>query len=75
MDLGEKRISVVGKGNKRRSIYFGKAATKALWSYLRDSEAEDSDPLFPSERGPGKTEFLSRFGLRDMLYRLRELSG
>ncbi len=70
MDMTEKRITVLGKGGKKRTIYFGQRATKALWTYLRDKPIEDDAPLFPSERSTARGEHLSRFGLRDMIERI-----
>ena len=75
LDLNERRITVVGKGDKRRTVYFGQQATKALWTHLQGKEVEADAPLFPSERGGEKGEHLSRFGLRDLIERLRALSG
>ena len=75
LDLTERRITVVGKGDKRRTIYFGQQTTKALWAHLRDKEVQADAPLFPSERAEGKGEHLSRYGLRDMIERLAALSG
>ena len=75
LDLTEKRITVLGKGGKKRTIYFGQRATKALWSYLGGKPVDADAPLFPSERASAKGDHLSRFGLRDMIGRLEEKSG
>ena len=74
LDLNERRITVVGKGDKRRTIYFGQQTTKALWTHLGGKEVQPNAPLFPSERAQDKGEALSRFGLRDMIERLATLS-
>jgi site-specific recombinase XerD len=48
IDRGSGELSVLGKGNKRRRVYMGTAARRALWRYLevdrRDALAEE--PLF-----------------------------
>ncbi len=75
LDMTEKRITVLGKGNKKRTVYFGQRVTKALWAYLRDKDVDGELPLFPSEATSGKGDHLSRYGLRDMIERLRDLSG
>ena len=75
LDLTEKRITVLGKGGKKRTIYFGQRATKALWSYLGGKPVDADAPLFPSERASAKGDHLSRYGLRDMIGRLEEKSG
>jgi integrase/recombinase XerC len=75
VDLTEKRITVVGKGNKRRLVYFGKYAAKALWSYLRNFEIDGPDPLFQSECGIKKGEKLNKDSLGLMFNRLEKNSG
>lgn len=75
LDLTEKRITVLGKGNKRRSIYFGQRVSKSLWTYLRDKEIEGEVPLFPSERARDKGAPLTRYGLYGMIARLAISSG
>lgn len=52
IDLTGKRAVVLGKGNKRRTVYFGRATTKALWQYLNEDEREPDSPLFLSEKDP-----------------------
>lgn len=75
LDLTERRITVLGKGNKKRSVYFGQRATKLLWTHLGGKEIEGEVPLFPSESTAGKGGHLSRYGLRDMIERLKGISG
>lgn len=75
LDLTEKRLRVLGKGNKERSVYFGKQCTKALWDYLRGSDLEDEAFVFTSERGARKGEPLNRHSLGDMLERLERKAG
>ncbi|MGI4788211.1 MAG: tyrosine-type recombinase/integrase, partial [Janthinobacterium lividum] len=75
LDLTEKRITVLGKGGKKRTIYFGQRSTKALWTYLGGKPVDPDAPLFPSERASAKGNHLSRYGLRDMIGRLEEKAG
>ena len=56
IDFSEEKMTVIGKGDKERTIYLNKACMKAINEYLlvRPKEvikdAEDKDPLFVSER-------------------------
>lgn len=53
LDLEEKRMRVLGKGNKERIVYLNPACLSALREYLFErAEAETDDPaLFLSNRG------------------------
>ncbi|MDE2125283.1 MAG: tyrosine-type recombinase/integrase [Armatimonadetes bacterium] len=66
VDFQARRCGVVGKGNKRRMVPFGKTAAKSLWNYLKAEPQEPGEPLFMSERG----ERLTRSGLRLLFVRL-----
>jgi len=70
LDMPGRRATVLGKGNKRRSVYFGRDTTKALWTYLKEQERGEEDPLFFSDRGTRKGEAITRSGLRQLLERL-----
>jgi len=74
IDLHERRCTVLGKGNKRRTVYFGKDTTKALFGYLRDERPEPGDPLFRSDRGRRAGDGLTRFGVAQMLERAAKLA-
>jgi len=53
-DVYEDRIRVVGKGNKERFVYFGKACRKAIDSYLEVRKQQvltDNKALFGSRNG------------------------
>lgn len=70
IDIGERRCLVKGKGNKHRSVYFGRNAAKALWQYLRESPREPDEPLFASDRGKTSGDALTRSGLLQLIKRL-----
>jgi site-specific recombinase XerD len=70
VDLTGKRAVVLGKGNKHRTVYFGRATTKALWQYLNAEPREVTEPLFHSDRGPQAGEPLSRWGVRQIIERM-----
>ncbi|HZT41462.1 MAG TPA: tyrosine-type recombinase/integrase [Chthonomonadaceae bacterium] len=71
VDFQAKHCSVLGKGNKRRIVPFGKTAAKALWNYLKAEPCDPDDPLFLSERG----DPLTRSGLRLLFVRLGRVAG
>ena len=55
IDFSENKMTVIGKGNKERTIYLNNACMRALNSYLRVrptdiTKIEDKDALFLSER-------------------------
>jgi site-specific recombinase XerD len=70
LDLQGKRCVVTGKGNKRRSLYFGKDTTKALWAYLKTEPRDLDDYLFLADRGPNAADPLTRSGLLQLVRRL-----
>lgn len=70
LDLGGHRCIVLGKGNKHRLVYFGRATKKALWRYLQDRHIQDEEPLFISARGQMAGDPLTRFGLLQLIERL-----
>lgn len=75
LDIDGRRCKVLGKGNKHRSVFFGKATTKALWNYLRDEPCDDDDPLFTANRGTRSGEALTRCGLLRLIVRLGKTAG
>lgn len=66
VDLAGRQAFILGKGNKRRTVFWSPATGKALWRYLRDRERGPGEPLFVSEKG-GE---LTRSGLRQLMERL-----
>jgi site-specific recombinase XerD len=70
VDIQEKRAVVRGKGDKRRTIYFGKTAAKALWQHLREQPTGENDFIFIADRGHSAGEPLTRTGLMRLIHRL-----
>jgi site-specific recombinase XerD len=66
--MSERRLSVVGKGNKRRVVAYGAKTARALWAYARDAAPERI--LFEGERGP-----LTRSGLQQVMTKLGLAAG
>ncbi|MDR3707197.1 MAG: tyrosine-type recombinase/integrase [Capsulimonadaceae bacterium] len=70
LDMQGRRCTVLGKGNKHRSVCFGKSTARAIWNYLREDPREPNDPLFLSDRGETSGEPLTRSGLLQLVERL-----
>lgn len=51
LDLIGRRATVLGKGNKVRSVYFGQEAGRAVRAYLRDEKRDPEDVVFRTEDG------------------------
>jgi integrase/recombinase XerD len=73
MDL--RRVNVVGKGNKRRTVYFGRRAARALGQYLREQVWSEEQAVFCSDRGTRAGEALTRSGLQQLIERLGVAAG
>jgi len=46
VDMDTRSLNVLGKGNKRRTVYIGRAATKGLYNFLRSHPRDPNEPLF-----------------------------
>jgi integrase/recombinase XerD len=73
LDLTAKRATVHGKGNKSRTVYFGRKTAKALWNYMK-SDREPDSPVFRSDRGLRASEELTTSGLRQLFERLGKVA-
>jgi integrase/recombinase XerD len=65
----------LGKGNKPRTIYFGRDTKKQLWRYLQTRPVQDDEPLFLSMRGTLAGDPLTRAGLLQLIERLGKMAG
>ena len=70
IDLQSRRCTIHGKGNKSRSIYFGRGTSKAICQYLKATTRRQDDFLFVSDRGEDGPEPLTRSGLAQIIRRL-----
>jgi site-specific recombinase XerD len=75
IDLNARCVSVTGKGNKRRSVYFGKETSKALWQHIRSTNRQADDWVFPSDRGIRTGEPLKPNGLLQLVQRLGQAAN
>lgn len=53
LDFREMELSVIGKGNKEREVYFNERAKIIIKDYL-DSRSDDCEALFVSSRAPSR---------------------
>jgi integrase/recombinase XerD len=67
----------MGKGNKRRSVYFGSTTAAAIVRYQRRGNGafEGSRPLFVADRGRMDGQALTRSGLQQMIEKLGKMAG
>jgi site-specific recombinase XerD len=70
LDLAGRRCTVLGKGNKRRTLYLNPATVRALWAYLREEPHGEDDPLFISDGVRGEGGAFTRSGLQQLMERL-----
>jgi integrase/recombinase XerD len=75
LDLETRRCYILGKGNKYRSVFFGRHTAKALWQYLRVPQDQPGGLVFYGERGPQCREPLRPNGLLQLIHRLGRASG
>ena len=70
VDLNGRHCTVLGKGNKHRTVYLGRNASRAVKQYLEKEKRNPDEPLFASERGTGTGSGLTYNGLRLLIHRL-----
>ncbi len=82
VDMENRQVRVLGKGNKHRILPFGRRTTKALWNYLQqeapaDGEGEDDTErhVFVGARGRHAGEPLTRSGVLQIITRLGQSAG
>ena len=73
IDLKNRRIMVLGKGDKERLLPLSATTAKALWRYTNEerSEVHNGDPVFVSQDGRP----FSRGALLQLLWHLGEKAG
>lgn len=76
LSANRRRVRVLGKGNKERTVYFGKNCTRTLWAYLRSRpDLEDDDHLFISGSGRYAGNPLTRSGIYQIVSEWGEMAG
>jgi site-specific recombinase XerD len=76
-DRGSGELTVVGKGNKKRRVYMGTTARRALWRYLETDRrhALADEPLFVSIGGHQSGTGLTPSGIHQMISKAGEEAG
>jgi site-specific recombinase XerD len=72
VDLYACSAQVLGKGNKRRTVCFGRRCARLLRGYLRREFRQSDDPVFTSERGGTA---LTRSGLLQLIHKTGKRAG
>lgn len=75
IDCQNRRCNVLGKGNKRRTVYFGRDTARILWQYLKEERREPDEPIFLADRGIQTGDPLTRNGLFQLIQRLGVAAG
>ncbi len=71
VDLGGQKATVLGKGNKRRTIYFGRNTARSLILYLKEESHQPNEPLFFAwDEVRSSRVALTRSGLTQLIRRL-----
>ena len=75
MDFIEGSARIHGKGDKYRTVCFGRRDARALRSYLRYDDRSSSDPVFTAERRLDTGAKLTRWGIAQIIERLGKKAG
>jgi integrase/recombinase XerC/integrase/recombinase XerD len=75
VDMLNRRAEVMGKGRKRRVVYFGRNTAKALREYLKITTPEPDQCLFLSEGGSRRGVGIYRRGLQNLITRTGQRAG
>ncbi len=70
LELSARRLTVLGKGSKRRDVHIGRSTAKAVFSYLREHPRTSEDLVFLSDRCTRSGEHLTRSGVLQLIERL-----
>jgi integrase/recombinase XerC/integrase/recombinase XerD len=82
LDFDNRRVRVLGKGNKERTVSFGETTAEALLHYLHESRrpkgvipSDPKAPLFCSIKGRSANTRLTRSGVLDMIRTVGKSAG
>jgi site-specific recombinase XerD len=75
LDLFGQRATILGKGNKHRSVHFGSKAARALRNYLRFEPRIPEETVFQAAKNQYAGNQLTPNGLRQIIEHLGELAG
>lgn len=69
LDLPGRKVRVLGKGGKERTLYFGRDTLRAVWAQVGTLRNQEEGPLFPAARGRRPAEALTANGLGQVIRR------
>jgi site-specific recombinase XerD len=75
LELKEQRVRVLGKGNKKRTVYYGVRTSRALWQYLQGESRQENESLFLACTGPNAGKPLTRWAVAKMMRKLAKRAG
>jgi site-specific recombinase XerD len=77
VDRGTGDLTVLGKGNKRRIVFMGTAARRAVWRYIEAyrREAAQDKPLFVSVGGHTSGAALTIYGVHQIVAKAGKAAG
>ena len=77
LNLEQRRATIAGKGDKRRTVYWTGDTNRALWAYLNALQPEEDlkSAVFVSENGANIGRGLTRYGLCSILGGIGERAG
>jgi site-specific recombinase XerD len=77
VDRGTGELTVVGKGNKKRTIFMGVSCRRALWRYLEAerTEAAPDEPLIISVGGQRSGTALTNSGVHGIVAKAGKAAG
>lgn len=75
LDLTNRTARIVGKGNKLRTVCFGKRTARALYRYLPDGVIDSTRAVFVAESGNTVHEPLTRSGVYQIVAELGKAAG
>ncbi len=77
VESGTGEITVTGKGGKRRRVYLGRDARRAVRRYLEVQRrgAKPEEPLFLAEGGTRSGEAMTRSGFTQVIRKLGQVAG
>ncbi len=76
-DRGSGELKVIGKGNKKRTVFMGVACRRALWRYLEVDRlnAEKDEPLFVSVGGIKNGHGMTHTGIHEIVAKAGRAGG
>lgn len=74
VDLAGQKATVLGKGNKHRTVYFGRNVSRALAAYLKEDMHTEKEPLFFAWDETRSRAPMTRSGLLQQIHRLGKVA-